>query len=158
MRRDAEINESADKKRKELIEARNEAESVIYQAEKLVKESGSADASAQSRVNDRISALREKMNGEDAEAIKAGTRELTEAMNALAQAAQAASASQQQNPRRGRAAAGQQRRRDRRSRVPRRGQQVNTTDKQKIAELLRRTARLRNFLSGRPRAGAPYFY
>ena len=98
MRRDAEINESADKKRKELIEARNEAESVIYQAEKLVKESGSADASAQSRVNDRISALREKMNGEDAEAIKAGTRELTEAMNALAQAAQAAGASQQQNP------------------------------------------------------------
>ena len=98
MRRDAEINESADKKRKELIEARNEAESVIYQAEKLVKESGSADASAQSRVNDRISALREKMNGEDTEAIKAGTRELTEAMNALAQAAQAAGASQQQNP------------------------------------------------------------
>ena len=98
MRRDAEINESADKKRKELIEARNEAESVIYQAEKLVKESGSADASAQSRVNDRISALREKMNGEDAEAIKAGTRELTEAVNALAQAAQSAGASQQQNP------------------------------------------------------------
>lgn len=97
MRRDAEINESADKKRKELIEARNEAESVIYQAEKLVKESGSADASAQSRVNDRISALREKMNGEDTEAIKAGTRELTEAMNALAQAAQAAGASQQQD-------------------------------------------------------------
>ena len=98
MRRDAEINESADKKRKELIEARNEAESVIYQAEKLVKESGSADAGAQSRVNDRISALREKMNGEDAEVIKAGTRELTEAMNALAQAAQSAGASQQQNP------------------------------------------------------------
>ena len=98
MRRDAEINESADKKRKELIEARNEAESIIYQAEKLVKESGSADAGAQSRVNDRISALREKMNGEDTEAIKNGTRELTEAMNALAQAAQAAGASQQQNP------------------------------------------------------------
>ena len=43
-------------------------------------------------------ALREKMNGEDTEAIKNGTRELTEAMNALAQAAQAAGASQQQNP------------------------------------------------------------
>ena len=98
MRRDAEINESADKKRKELIEARNEAESVIYQAEKLVKDSAAADASVKSRVNDKVSALREKMNGEDAEAIKAGTRELTEAMNALAQAAQAAGASQQQNP------------------------------------------------------------
>ena len=98
MRRDAEINESADKKRKELIEARNEAESVLYQAEKLVKDSAAADASVKGRVNDKVSALREKMNGEDAEAIKAGTRELTEAMNALAQAAQAAGASQQQNP------------------------------------------------------------
>ena len=98
MRRDAEINESADKKRKELIEARNEAESVIYQAEKLVKDSAAADASVKGRVNDKVSALREKMNGEDAEAIKAGTRELTEAMNALAQAAQSAGASQQQNP------------------------------------------------------------
>ena len=98
MRRDAEINESADKKRKELIEARNEAESVIYQAEKLVKDSAAADASVKGHVNDKVSALREKMNGEDTEAIKAGTRELTEAMNALAQAAQAAGASQQQNP------------------------------------------------------------
>ena len=98
MRRDAEINESADKKRKELIEARNEAESVIYQAEKLVKDSAAADASVKGRVNDKVSALREKMNGEDTEAIKAGPRELTEAMNALAQAAQAAGASQQQNP------------------------------------------------------------
>ena len=98
MRRDAEINESADKKRKELIEARNEAESVIYQAEKLVKDSAAADTSVKGRVNDKVSALREKMNGEDTEAIKAGTRELTEAMNALAQAAQAAGASQQQNP------------------------------------------------------------
>lgn len=98
MRRDAEINESADKKRKELIEARNEAESVIYQAEKLVKDSAAVDASVKGRVNDKVSALREKMNGEDTEAIKAGTRELTEAMNALAQAAQAAGASQQQNP------------------------------------------------------------
>lgn len=98
MRRDAEINESADKKRKELIEARNEAESIIYQAEKLVKDSAAADASVKGRVNDKISALREKMNGEDAEAIKAGTKELTDAMNALAQAAQSAGASQQQNP------------------------------------------------------------
>lgn len=98
MRRDAEINESADKKRKELIEARNEAESIIYQAEKLVKDSAAADASVKGRVNDKISALREKMKGEDAEAVKAGTRELTDAMNALAQAAQSAGASQQQNP------------------------------------------------------------
>ena len=92
MRRDAEINESADKKRKELIEARNEAESVIYQAEKLVKESGSADAAAQAKVNDRIAKVREKMSGEDADAIKAETKQLMDEMNVLAQAAQSAGA------------------------------------------------------------------
>ena len=93
MRRDAEINESADKKRKELIEARNEAESVVYQAEKLVKESGSADAAAQAKVNDRIAKVREKMSGEDAEAIKAESKQLMDEMNVLAQAAQSAGAS-----------------------------------------------------------------
>ncbi|MCD7877466.1 MAG: molecular chaperone DnaK [Cloacibacillus porcorum] len=92
MRRDAEINESADKKRKELIEARNEAESVVYQAEKLVKESGSADAAAQAKVNDRIAKVREKMSGEDADAIKAETKQLMDEMNVLAQAAQRAGA------------------------------------------------------------------
>ncbi len=96
MRRDAEVNESADKKRKELIEARNEAESMIYQAEKAVKESGGADAAASGRVNDKISALREKMNGEDAESIKAAAKELLDAMNALAQAAQSAGGAQRQ--------------------------------------------------------------
>ena len=93
MRRDAEINESADKKRKELIEARNEAESVVYQAEKLVKESGSADAAAQAKVNDRIAKVREKMSGEDAEAIKAESKQLMDEINVLAQAAQSAGAS-----------------------------------------------------------------
>ena len=93
MRRDAEINESADKKRKELIEARNEAESVVYQAEKLVKESGSADAAAQAKVNDRIAKVREKMSGEDAEAIKAESKQRMDEMNVLAQAAQSAGAS-----------------------------------------------------------------
>lgn len=92
MRRDAEINESADKKRKELIEARNEAESVVYQAEKLVKESGSADAAAQAKVNDRIAKVREKMSGEDADAIKAETKQLMDEMNVLAQAPQSAGA------------------------------------------------------------------
>ena len=100
MRRDAEINESADKKRKELIEARNEAESVVYQAEKLVKESGSADAAAQAKVNDRIAKVREKMSGEDADAIKAETKQLMDEMNVLAQAAQSvgAQAGAQQQP------------------------------------------------------------
>ena len=90
MRRDAEMNESADKKRKELIEARNEAESIIYQAEKLVKDSGSADAAAAAKVTERIGKLREKMSGEDTESIKTETKYVMDEMNVLAQAAQKA--------------------------------------------------------------------
>lgn len=96
MRRDAEINESADKKRKELIEARNEAESVIYQAEKLVKENGSADAAASAKVTERIGKLKEKMTGEDTESIKTETKYVMDEMNVLAQAAHAATAAQGQ--------------------------------------------------------------
>ncbi|WP_281679851.1 molecular chaperone DnaK [Synergistes jonesii] len=95
MRRDAEVNESADKKRKELIEARNEAESVIYQSEKLVKESGGVDPAAQARVNEQIAKLREKMGGEDSSAIKEETKKLMDVMNVLAQAAQKAGAGTQ---------------------------------------------------------------
>ena len=65
---------------------------MVYQAEKLVKESGSADAAAQAKVNDRIAKVREKMSGEDADAIKAETKQLMDEMNVLAQAAQSAGA------------------------------------------------------------------
>ena len=92
MRRDAEVNESADKKRKELIEARNEAESVIYQSEKLIKEAGTAEPAAQAQANEQISKLREIMNGEDAAAIKDATKKLMDMMGVLAQAAQKAGA------------------------------------------------------------------
>lgn len=84
MRRDAEQNESADKKRKQLIEARNEAESIVYQAEKLVKDAGSADPAAQGRVNEGISKVREKMKGDDPDAIRDETKRLISDMNVLA--------------------------------------------------------------------------
>ncbi len=96
MRRDAEVNESADKKRKELIEARNEAESVIYQSEKLIREAGTAEPSAQAQANEQIAKLREMMNGEDAAAIKDATKKLMDMMGVLAQAAQKAGAGAQQ--------------------------------------------------------------
>ncbi len=92
MRRDAEVNASEDKKRKELIEARNEAESIVYQAEKLVKDSGSADASAAAKLTEEVGKLKEKMTGEDTETIKAGSKRVMDDMNVLAQAAQKAGA------------------------------------------------------------------
>ncbi|MDO4987741.1 MAG: molecular chaperone DnaK [Synergistes sp.] len=106
MRRDAEANESEDKRRKEIIEARNEAESYIYQAEKLVKEQGASNPDAAGKVNNRISKLRDLIKGEDTEAIKSESKALLDDLMPLAQAAQQAGANpgatqgapQQDNP------------------------------------------------------------
>lgn len=98
MQDDAKAHEEEDKKRKEAITARNNAEALIYQAEKTVKELGDkADAAKVKEVNDAIAKLRETMKGDDVEKIKADAdaltkplHELTEKIYQQAQAAQEA--------------------------------------------------------------------
>ena len=83
MRKDAEAN-SADEKRKiELIDARNEADNTTHRVEKLIKEQGSkfGDAS-QSALKAAIDKVRDASKGEDAAAIKRASGELQEAFNA----------------------------------------------------------------------------
>ena len=68
-----------DKKKKELIESKNNAESVIYQTEKTIKDLGDKVSSEEtSSINDKITALKDILSGEDAEAIKNKTEELTQ--------------------------------------------------------------------------------
>ena len=86
MRKDAEAN-SADEKRKiELIDARNEADNTTHRVEKLIKEQGSkfgdASQSALKAANDKV---RDASKGEDAAAIKRASGELQEAFNAALQ-------------------------------------------------------------------------
>ena len=86
MRKDAEAN-SADEKRKiELIDARNEADNTTHRVEKLIKEQGSkfCDAS-QSALKSAIDKVRDASKGEDAAAIKRASGELQEAFNAALQ-------------------------------------------------------------------------
>ena len=86
MRKDAEAN-SADEKRKiELIDARNEADNTTHRVEKLIKEQGSkfGDAS-QSALKAAIDKVRDASKGEDAAAIKRASGELQEAFNAALQ-------------------------------------------------------------------------
>ncbi|MSR80176.1 MAG: molecular chaperone DnaK [Gemmataceae bacterium] len=86
MRKDAEAN-SADEKRKiELIDARNEADNTTHRMEKLIKEQGSkfGDAS-QSALKAAIDKVRDASKGEDAAAIKRASGELQEAFNAALQ-------------------------------------------------------------------------
>ncbi|MFW9947113.1 MAG: molecular chaperone DnaK [Candidatus Odinarchaeota archaeon] len=68
--REAERNAEEDKKFKELTEAKNQAESLIYQTEKLIKENEAAIGDLKPRVLEKISDLRSAMESDDPSRIK----------------------------------------------------------------------------------------
>jgi molecular chaperone DnaK len=101
MQDDAKAHEAEDKKRKEAITAKNNAEALIYQAEKTVKELGDkADQGKVKEVNDAIAKLKETLKGDDTEKIKADAEALTKPLHELTeklyQQAQQAQQAQQQ--------------------------------------------------------------
>lgn len=84
MQDDAKAHEAEDKKRKEAITAKNNAEALIYQAEKTIKELGDkADAGKVKEVNDAIAKLKETLKGDDTEKIKADAEALTKPLHEL---------------------------------------------------------------------------
>ncbi len=84
--REAEAHASDDKKKQELIEARNHADSLIYGTEKSLADLGDkADAAVKSDIEEKIASLRKLMEGEDAAAIKSATEELAKASHKLAE-------------------------------------------------------------------------
>ncbi|MBW2595346.1 MAG: molecular chaperone DnaK [Deltaproteobacteria bacterium] len=85
--KDAEAHEEEDKKKKELIELRNQADSLIYGTEKNLKEMGDQiDADQKSRIEDSIAKLKTAMEGDDVDAIKTAQEEATQASHKLAEA------------------------------------------------------------------------
>lgn len=81
MIREAEMFAEQDRKMRELAETRNEADALIYSAEKTLREHGDRiSASDKSAVESAINDLREKMKGDDIAAIRAGIERLKEAM------------------------------------------------------------------------------
>ena len=87
MVKDAEANKEADQKVKEKIEARNHADGLVDSTEKALKEHGDKiSAEEKSKVETGINDLKEALKGEDVEAIKKKTGELTEASMKLGEA------------------------------------------------------------------------
>ncbi len=87
MVRDAEENAEADKQRKELVEARNQAESLIHSTEKSVEEHGDkVDPTTVEAIELSIAALKDTVEGEDAGKIKSGIQNVTEAAMKLGEA------------------------------------------------------------------------
>ena len=71
MRKDAELHAEEDKKRRQLAELRNQADSMVYQVEKLIKESGDKlQASDKAPLEAAMNKVREAAKGENADAIK----------------------------------------------------------------------------------------
>ncbi len=89
MVKDAEANAEADKARRELVEARNQAESLIHSTEKSVEEhSDKVDPTTVEAIELAISALKEDLEKDDvtAEKIKSGIQNVTEAAMKLGEA------------------------------------------------------------------------
>lgn len=81
MVKDAELHAEEDKKRKEDVETRNNAEALINAAEKTLKEAGDvATEDQKSKVTAAIDDLKKALEGQDSEAIKSKTEALQEAV------------------------------------------------------------------------------
>ena len=84
--KEAEAHANDDKKKQELIEARNHADSLIYGTEKSLADLGDkADASVKADIEGKIADLRKLMEGDDAAAIKSATEELAKTSHKLAE-------------------------------------------------------------------------
>ena len=102
--KEAEQYAAEDKKRKESIDTRNEADQMVYQCEKIIKENGDKiPESDKTEIQSKIDALKEALKGDNMDDIKAKKDALTEKFNKVAETMyQAAAAAQQaqgaQNP------------------------------------------------------------
>merc|ERR1712146_759977 len=87
MVKDAEANKEADKKKREAVDARNQADTLIHSTEKNLKEHGSKVSDADKKVIEDASAnLRNALKGTDVEEIKKKTQDLVQASMKLGEA------------------------------------------------------------------------
>ena len=125
MVRDAEAHAEEDRRRKDEADTRNQADTLVYQTEKLLRDNADKiDAAEKSKVETAVGGLKESLAGTDVEAIKRGTEQLMQVSQGFAQRLYEAASQQQRPPGRRRlrpAALGDaQRRRGRRRRDRRR--------------------------------------
>ncbi len=85
--KEAELHAEEDKQKKELVEARNHADSLVYSTEKSLKELGDkVDADTKSKVESAMEALKKSIESDNVDEIKRLTEELTQSSHKLAEA------------------------------------------------------------------------
>ena len=86
MVKDAEVNADADKKKKALVEIKNQADTLVYSTEKSLSEHGDkVDEGTKKAIEEALADLKEKSAGTDEEAIKAAIEKLTQSAHKLAE-------------------------------------------------------------------------
>ena len=86
MKKDAEVHADEDRKAKELVDAKNQAEAMVHASEKSIKDLGEkADKSEVEKVNDAINKLKETLKTDEVEKIKEDTMKLTEVAGKIAE-------------------------------------------------------------------------
>jgi len=99
MRKDAEANAEQDKKQRELIDAKNEADSLAYQAEKTLKDfEGKGDATERENIQKAVEELRNVATGEDVQEMKAKSEALTKILHPYVEKMYQEQAAQGANP------------------------------------------------------------
>src|SRR3989339_827024 len=89
MRKDAEMNADADTKKRELVEAQNAADQIIYAAEKALREHGDkVSEDIKKNVQEKIDALKSARSGSDIGAIKSTTEDLAKELSKVYEAMQ----------------------------------------------------------------------
>ncbi|HQJ31030.1 MAG TPA: molecular chaperone DnaK [Syntrophales bacterium] len=105
--KDADAHAEEDKRKRDLVEARNHADAFVYSVEKNIKEFGDKiDAAEKARIEDAIARVKKAIEGDDIDAIKRAQEELTTASHKLAEAMYAKTAGQQAGPGAGAGGAG----------------------------------------------------
>ena len=96
MQKDAELHAEEDKKKKEMIEAKNHADTLAYSTEKALKDYGDkVDADTKKKIEEKLEALKKVLTGDDVEAINKTAQELSEVSMKLGEAMYKASAEAQ---------------------------------------------------------------
>ena len=96
MQKDSELHADEDKKKKEKIEAKNHADTLAYSTEKALKEYGDkVDADTKKSIEEKLEALKKVLAGDDTDAIKKASEELTQASMKLGEAMYKAAAEKQ---------------------------------------------------------------
>jgi len=98
MIKDAEINAEEDKNKREFIDLKNSSESLIYQVEKLLKETPNLDNTLKEDVENKVSKLKEALKSDIKENIQLASNDLQTATHKLSEAMYKNSSAKQEEP------------------------------------------------------------